>query len=149
MNRREARKHAFVLIYQYPFHQPQTSESHAELYDFYIDGLPEEGNFDKADEPYIKRVTEGALARLDELDGVIARYLKDWEIARINRIDLAILRLGVYELRYEPEIPAGAAINEAVELAKAYGADESAAFVNGVLGGVAREETAVRGHADG
>ena len=144
MSRRDARKHAFILIFQYPFHQPPAPETHAELFGFYQDGLPEEESLDKTDEPYVRRVTEGALARLDELDGVIARYLKDWQIERINRIDLAVLRLGVYELLYEPDIPGGAAINEAVELAKTYGTDESAAFVNGVLGGVIRAGTAGR-----
>jgi N utilization substance protein B len=66
-------------------------------------------------------------------------FLKDWAIERINKIDLALLRLCIYEMLCEKDVPDGVAINEAVELAKVYGADESPAFINGVLGGVARQ----------
>jgi len=91
------------------------------------------------DAAYADRVLWGALEHRAQLDGVIENFLKDWEIDRINKVDLALLRLAIYEMLREPDVPFGVAVNEAVELAKMYGADESPGFINGVLGNVSRE----------
>ena len=69
----------------------------------------------------------------------IGKYAQGWSLNRLARVDLTILRLAVYEIMFMPEIPVGATINEAVELAKKYAEDKSSGFINGILGSVARE----------
>ena len=73
------------------------------------------------------------MSRLSEIDAMINEAAKGWKTSRMGKVDLTIIRLAVYEMKFEEDIPTGVAINEAVELAKAYGTDESASFVNGIL----------------
>ena len=77
--------------------------------------------------------------RIGELDGTIASASDNWRLARMSLVDRNILRLGVFELRFRPDTPPRVAINEAVELAKRFGTEDSAAFVNGVLDRIARD----------
>ncbi len=84
------------------------------------------------------RLYEGVHAHIEEIDNEISAHAKDWSIGRIAKVDLSILRIAVYELLYEPGIPVGATVNEAVELAKEFGGEKSAGFINGVLGAVAK-----------
>ena len=77
---------------------------------------------------------------MPEIDRILNENAKGWKTSRMNKVDLTILRLAVYELKWDDEIPVGVAINEAVELAKRFGGDDSPAFVNGVLGRVAEQE---------
>lgn len=87
------------------------------------------------DKQFISDLVKGVLAHQDELDGKIQPIAPDWPIEQIARIDRTILRMGLYELLYLQDIvPAKVAINEAVELAKAFGSDNSSKFINGVLG---------------
>ncbi len=98
------------------------------------------GTLDEEDIRYVSQMLEGVAAHSEELDRFVSRFSKDWAIERISRVDLSILRVAIYELLYRKEdVPAGAAINEAVELAKRYGGERSYAFVNGILGSVAKE----------
>ena len=89
---------------------------------------------------YIRKLVEGVGEHGYELDEYISKYAIGWKFQRIPRIAAAIMRVAMYEVLYMPEVPASAAINEAVELAKKYGGDEDASFINGVLGGIARED---------
>lgn len=91
-----------------------------------------------SDKTFLENLVAGVNERREELDGVIGKYAQGWAVSRLARVDLTILRMAVYELKYMPEVPVGAAINEAVELAKAYGEDKSSGFINGILGSVAR-----------
>lgn len=87
------------------------------------------------DKAFVQQLVSGAVERQAELDGTIQPIAPDWPIEQIARIDRNILRLGVYELQYLAEVvPPKVAINEAVELAKAFGSDNSSKFINGVLG---------------
>ncbi len=98
------------------------------------------GVLDDEDLLYVGQMLEGVRAHSAELDELIGRYAKDWSIERIARVDLSILRIAIYEMLYRREdVPTGAAINEAVELAKRYGGERSYAFINGILGSVAKE----------
>ena len=98
------------------------------------------GSLDEGDLLYVSQMLEGVTAHTGEIDELVRRFAKDWAIDRIARVDLSILRVAIYELLYRKEdVPAGAAINEAVELAKRYGGERSYAFVNGILGSVAKE----------
>lgn len=82
---------------------------------------------------YIAEKVKGVCAMLPKIDEDIAAYSKGWKISRMPKTDLAILRLAVYEIRYDEKIPGKVAVNEAVELAKRYGSEDSSAFINGVL----------------
>lgn len=84
-------------------------------------------------------LVHGVWKNLAELDEVIARHSRHWRVERIARIELTILRLGLYEMLHRPDIPPKVAINEAVELAKQYGDGNSRGFVNGILDAAARE----------
>lgn len=90
------------------------------------------------DARFSDRLYDGVQAHLSEIDAEIEAHAKDWSLSRIAKVDLSILRVAVYELLYEKSIPVGATVNEAVELAKTFGGDKSPAFINGVLGAVAK-----------
>jgi len=86
-----------------------------------------------------KSLFMGVIEHVDELDRIIAKKIKHWEVDRLALIDKIILRMGIYELKYFPEIPPKVTINEAIELAKKFGAERSSKFVNGVLDAVYNE----------
>ena len=100
-----------------------------------IDFTPEED-----DSRFISTVVEGVTGHVDELDSLIASYSPSREIDRIARVDLCILRVALYEMRYCADTPESVAINEAVELAKRFSEPASARFINGVLGAISRSE---------
>ena len=81
----------------------------------------------------MRRRTDAILGHLSEIDKLLSEVTQGWKLQRIGRVELGILRLAVYEIKYDEHVPDKVAINEAVELAKRYGGDESPAFVNGVL----------------
>lgn len=82
----------------------------------------------------------GTIERLEEVDGAIQDHLEHWKIERLAKVDLAILRLSAYSLLYQRDIPASVTIDEAVELARDYGSDESYRFVNGVLDAIRKDD---------
>ncbi len=90
------------------------------------------------DKTLLENLVAGVTAHQQELDDIIGQYAQGWALNRLARVDLTILRMAVYELRYMPEVPVGATINEAVELSKRYCEDKSSGFINGILGSVAR-----------
>ena len=91
---------------------------------------------------YIRRLVKGVNEHAAELDGYISKYAKGWSFARIPLVASAIMRVAMYEMLYMPEIPNGAAINEAVEIAKKYETPETVKFINGILGSFVRQEIA-------
>jgi len=141
MTRRDARRHAFSLIFQLPFLTEATAEKLAEAQKWYYDDLEQAEETSRPTgkhAEYIHRVVWGVFDRQAQLDGVIENFLRNWDISRISKIDLALMRLSIYEMLCEPDVPLGTAVNEAVEMAKEYGTDDSPSFINGVLGNVAR-----------
>ena len=92
-----------------------------------------------SDKTFLENLVAGVTDRQEELDAVIGKYAQGWALNRLGKVDLTILRMAVYELMCMPEIPVGATINEAVELAKRYAEDKSSGFINGILGSAARE----------
>lgn len=90
--------------------------------------------------PKARRLTEGVLAHLPELDLAIEKVAENWKVSRMPLVDRAVLRLGVYELRYEPETPTPVILAEAVRVAKAFSTESSGRFVNGVLATLAAVE---------
>ena len=132
MSRRNARKNAFVLLFQMEFNAAEEQEQMTDLFFAEQDEVVTE-----EDRAYTMAAVEGTRANLEAIDAVIDSFAKGWNTQRMNRVDLAILRLAVYELKYSKDAPAGVVINEAVELAKKYSSDEAPAFINGVLGKIA------------
>ena len=89
---------------------------------------------------YIRRLVSGVANHAAELDAYIEKYAKGWRFERISLVASAIMRVAMYEILYMPDIPNGAAVNEAVEITKNYEDEETAKFVNGILGSFVREE---------
>jgi len=128
MSRRELREQIFKLLFRVEFNQ---KEELAQQEAFFF-----EDDENKATEEESSQISEKfnrILEKVDEIDEAINEKVKGWSTNRMGKVDLTILRLAVYEIRYDEDIPAGVAINEAVELAKKFGQDSSSAFVNGVL----------------
>ena len=128
MIRREVRKHIFKLLFRVEFNEIIEVYEQA---DDYINKIPKEPS--PEDSTYIRNKLEAIVDKLEEIDQIIATTVENWDISRIGKVDLAIIRLAIYEIKYDDTIPTPVAINEAVELAKKYGGDESPSFVNGVL----------------
>lgn len=98
----------------------------------------EEEKLPPKDIEFARSLVMGTLNNLEQVDRLISLHAKDWSLSRIVNVDRSILRMAVYEMLFEPEIPASVSINEAIELAKVFGSDESGAFVNGLLDQVRR-----------
>lgn len=127
MSRRELRERLFKLIFRIEFNTREEMEQQEQLF------LEEEEITDPEEAGQIRDKLNKVLDKLVQIDEQLNDKVTGWDTKRMGKVDLAILRLAVYELMYDEEIPTGVAINEAVELAKKFGQDSSAAFVNGVL----------------
>lgn len=136
MKRSQAREHIFKLLYEMEF-QPQ--ESVEELVNTYLENFSEE-KVTENDRRFILKEVMGVARTKESLDEEIAGAVKGWSLGRLSKVDLAILRLAVYEIHCAEEIPASVSINEAVELAKKYSQGAARAFINGVLGSIAPRE---------
>lgn len=132
MSRRVARKNAFFLLFQMDFNLDEEYEQVKEI--FFAE---QEEPVDENDRDFILDEVEGTRANIAEIDELIGSVAKGWQTDRMSKVDLAILRLAVYELQFGGETPVGVCINEAVELAKKFSSDEAPAFINGILGKVA------------
>ena len=89
---------------------------------------------------YVTRMTKGILQHQDELDALLTKYLKNWKLSRISKIEHTIFIMAIYELKYMPEVPGKAVINEAIELGKKYSTKESGSFINGILDSIFKQE---------
>lgn len=133
MNRTTMRENAFKLIYSLEIQQSDNLEEQIELF------IESNEIKDKEAKKYIEEVILGIKEKQTDILRAIEQNLKsDWKISRISKMDLAILKLAIYEIKYN-EIPYKVAINEAVELAKKYGEDKSKNFVNGILASIVKE----------
>jgi N utilization substance protein B len=129
MNRTKAREWIIKMLYQYDVSKLD------------IDIILE--NFFKSNKPgeqkdYIVQSVYGIIENLDEIDSRIKKYLKNWDINRIAKMDFAILRCSFYEILYRDDIPVSVTINEAVEVAKEYSTEKSPSFINGILGNLVK-----------
>lgn len=138
MSRREIREHIFKLLFRIEFHDRKDMEQQKELFFEEEEDFPE--NVREKDKREIAVKYDAISEKLSEIDRMIDEKATGWNTKRMGKVDLTIIRLAVYEICYDEQIPTGVAINEAVELAKAYGQDNSAAFVNGVLARFAKGE---------
>jgi len=126
MGRRASREIAMKLIYQLEIQKDSREEQ--------INNTLEQYDLNENDREYILDVVKGVFKNQEEIDGTIEKFSKGWKLSRISKVDLAILRLAIYEMCHRDDIPFTVAINEAVELAKNYSGEESGSFINGILG---------------
>ena len=127
MSRREVREQIFKLLFRAEFYEEGELPEQLQLFFEELDQM------ENKDTIYIREKVEQILARLHEIDSMVNGVAQGWKTSRMGKVDLTLIRLAVYEIKFEEEIPTGVAINEAVELAKSYGTDGSSSFVNGIL----------------
>lgn len=128
MDRSEARKHIFSLIFQFPFYDEFQLDEAYRQYFLSVEVEP------KKMQDFIYSVYSGTFQNLEEIDKLISENIKGWSFKRLNRDVLAILRMATYELLYQKDTPDKVVINEAVALSKIYCDEDSYKFVNGTLG---------------
>ena len=135
MTRSELREHVFKMLFQIEFNDAAEMPEHLQ---YYFDSIENASAKNKDD---IQKKYKGVISHVEEIDRLLNDASKGWKTTRMNKVDLTILRLAVYEMKWDDDVPEGVAINEAVELAKRFGGDSSSSFVNGVLGKVAKQES--------
>lgn len=127
MKRSELREHLFLMLFRKDFHE---EEELAEQAVYYLDTLETPKEIDTL---YLQNRFAEVLSHLTDIDEMIEQVTTGWKLSRIGKIELTIIRLAVFEIKFDEEVPTKVAINEAVELAKKFGEDNSSGFVNGVL----------------
>lgn len=149
MSRRELREHIFKILFRKEFYQEQ--EEFAEQTKIYLEvlegaGIPEDEDDEMRSSlptPEEEEYIAGKVARIvdciGDLDEKINQVAEGWKTRRMSKVDLSIIRLALYEILYDEDVPEKVAINEAVELAKKFGGDESPSFVNGILARLVRK----------
>ncbi|MFC3882863.1 transcription antitermination factor NusB [Bacillus songklensis] len=121
MKRRTAREKALQALFQYDLGQIEPMEA--------IRNVLQTDEID----PFLQKVVLGTIEHLEEIDATLRKHLEKWTLERVAAVDRAILRLAVYEMMYEEEIPTNVSLNEAIELAKKFSDSQSNRFINGVL----------------
>ncbi|MBR1702463.1 MAG: transcription antitermination factor NusB [Lachnospiraceae bacterium] len=140
MKRRELREQVFRLLFRVSFH---TEEDMKEQMLLWAEDLPAEDTqeaFKEKDIDYITTRCGKVLEKVAQIDPIINENTEGWNTERMGKVELSVLRLAVYEILFDEDIPASVAINEAVEIAKKYGQESSGAFVNAILGKVAKSD---------
>lgn len=133
MGRREQRESIFQLLFMSEFNN---TEEMAEQEELYLEGIE---NLKGKDESYIQGKFNHIREKLPEIDKILNETSKGWKTSRMGKVDLSILRLAAYEVLYDEDVPTSVAINEAVELAKKFGGDDSPSFINGILGKMVKQ----------
>ena len=130
MRRSKVREHIFKMLFSIGFDAADADEQ-IELYLEQVEEASEE------ERGYMRKKVKDIAAHEEEIDAMINEHTTGWKTGRMNKVDLSVLRLAVYEMKWDDEVPVKVAINEAVGLAKNFSGDEGPAFVNGVLGKLA------------
>ncbi len=134
MGRREMREHIFKLLFLGEFNEIEEMPEQIQLY---FDGL---SDLQPTEQAYMENKYELVKSHLEEIDALLNEKSAGWKTTRMSKVDLNILRLAIYEMKYDEDVPVKVAINEAVEISKSFGGDDSASFINGILGKIARED---------
>lgn len=130
MGRKQAREGAMKLLFQ----MDSMNDHSKEEMDIFLSNF----EFDESETEYIRKAVEEINDNIEEIDNHIVSHLEGWSIYRLAKVDLAVLRIAIYEIIYRKDIPIQVSINEAIEIVKKYSGEESFKFVNGVLGGFVR-----------
>lgn len=136
MKRRELRERIFQLLFRVEFNE---QEEMKEQMDLFVDDMKEETEVTEKDEAYIAEKYGKIVEKLSEIDQLLEQFSSGWKTSRMGKVELTILRLAVYEMKFDEDIPEKVAINEAVELSKKFGGDDSPAFINGILAKMAEK----------
>ncbi|HBU07528.1 MAG TPA: transcription antitermination factor NusB [Candidatus Magasanikbacteria bacterium] len=131
-NRHLARSIVMQSLYQWDFKNQPTAVLPAII----DQNLEEFGAGLTEDKQYVYDTVDGVINNLSEIDKIITQYATNWPLEQLSLVDRNVLRIGIYELKFNDKIPAKVAINEAIEVAKTYGGQSSGKFVNGVLGAI-------------
>lgn len=126
MSRREAREFAFLLLYQMEIRKSEPSEQR----EIFLQEYP----LDEADTEYFDRLISGIAEKQAEVDELYSPLLKGWKIDRLPKVDVILLRIASYEIKFCEDVPVSVSISEAVVLAKKYSTEESKAYINAILG---------------
>lgn len=132
MSRRSAREEVMKLVYQIIMNKSNSEEALKNFYENQENELPNE------EKEYIDNCVSGIERNSEKIDKYIEEYSKGWKVNRISKVDLAIMRVAIYEMLERKDIPNAVAVNEAIELAKKYSSEKSSSFINGILGNVIR-----------
>jgi N utilization substance protein B len=127
VTRREIREHIFLMLFRKDFHD---NNDLLEQMEIYLSQLSEP-TLEEAE--YLTNRFQAVLSKLDEIDEILSETASGWALSRMGKVELTILRLAVFEMKFDEGIPIKVAINEAVELAKTFGGDDTPGFVNGIL----------------
>ena len=133
MGRREMREHIFKLLFLREFNEAEEMPEQIKLY---FDEMEDLG---PDQQTYMENKYDRIQEHLEEIDRILNENSTGWNTKRMSKVDLNILRLAVFEMKYDEDVPVKVAINEAVEISKVFGGEDSASFINGILGKVARE----------
>lgn len=138
MGRHELREQVFRLLFRVEFHSPEDMTEQKSLFgsDFPAEDTAE--SISEKDTAYITDRCGKIQDKLSEIDRIINDNTEGWDTSRMGKVELSVLRLAVYEMIFDEDIPDSVAINEAVEIAKKYGQESSGAFVNAILGKVSK-----------
>ena len=134
MKRHEQREQIFLLLFRAEFHDSADMPDQVRLF---LEN--NEAVSSQKDTDYIRSRCQLVLERLGEIDKLINDNTEGWDTSRMGKVELAVLRLALYEMRFDDDIPVGVAIDEAVEIAKKYGQENSGAFVNAILAKIAKQ----------
>ena len=141
LSRSALREHIFKIVFSSDFRKDEDPEDYIPLY---FEGLTDPDGrrqeLSESDIRYIKDKSRQVIMMTRETDALIAGFIKGWSFSRLGKAELAVLRLSIFEIRYDESIPQNVAINEAVELAKAYGDDQAPGFINGILSSVVKQD---------
>jgi N utilization substance protein B len=127
VTRREIREHLFLMLFRKEFHDSHDMLEQVEIY------LSELREPTEEEASYLTNRFQGIQGKLEEVDDLLSATASGWTLGRMGKVELTILRLAIYEMRFDEETPIKVAINEAVELAKIFGGDDTPGFINGVL----------------
>jgi N utilization substance protein B len=134
-NRHLARSIVMQTLYQWDFKEKPTAAIPAII----EQNLQEFGSGLESEKEYIEETINGVIDHKEDIDAVIKKYAPNWPMEQIALVDRNILRIGIFELKFNDDIPAKVAINEAIEIAKTYGGPSSGKFVNGILGAIYKD----------
>lgn len=135
MSRRKTREHIFKLLFRIEFNEMEDMEEQVALF-----FNTKEVEINDEEKEYITTKYQNIVDKISEIDCLIEEKAISWKATRMGKVDLTIIRLAVYEIQFDDDVPPSVAINEAVEIAKKFGQDESASFINGVLAKFALEK---------
>lgn len=138
MSRTELREHIFRMLFRIEFNNKEEMKEQEQLYFELLDEIAMENNMSEKNRDYIVNKYRDIAEKMENIDETLNESSTGWKTTRMNRVDLTILRLAVYEIKWDEDVPTAVAINEAIELAKKYSSDSSPAFINGVLAKIAK-----------